>query len=263
LAGSAILSPAEFTHFCGSHGISEGLHLLVEQARGLSQSPISQYRVGAVALGLSGAVYLGFNMELQGLGLQHTVHAEQAAVALAHWRRELALTQVAVSAPPCGHCRQFLRELQTQNPLHILLPDHVRIPLGDLLPHSFGPEDLGQHGGMLEATAHLPEMLGQGAELARAAALCSWSPYTQVLSGVALRCEDRWFPGSYLENAAFNPSLNPMQYALVLARSHGFGLDQVEEIHFWEKPSGISLYPSSFAVAEVLPRRPDLIRSGP
>lgn len=258
---NCIFSPQQFAEFCGQSGASEGLHLLVERARSRALCPISQYRVGAVALGLSGAVYVGFNMELQGLGLQHTVHAEQAAVALAHWRRESALTQVAVSAPPCGHCRQFLRELQTLHPLHILLPDHVRIPLQDLLPHSFGPEDLGQHGGMLEATAELPEMVGQGARLARAAALCSWAPYTKTLSGVALRCADQWFPGSYLENAAFNPSLNPMQYALVLARSHGFQLDQVEEIHFWENSSGVSLYPSSFAVAEVLPRRPGLIRA--
>lgn len=236
------------------------LHELVEQARDRAVVPISNYRVGAAALGQSGQIYLGFNLEIEGLGLHHTVHAEQAAVALAHWKRETAIKLVAVSAPPCGHCRQFLNELQTV-PLHIVLPDDVRIPLNDLLPHSFGPEDLGQHGGMLEATAGLPEMKGEGAELAEAAARCSWSPYTKTLSGVAIRCADQWFPGSYLENAAFNPSLNPLQYALVLAVNGGFGLHQVEEVYFWERPSGVSLYSASFAVADVLPGKPPMIRA--
>lgn len=233
---------------------------LLEQARSLALAPISQFRVGAVAQGLSGQTYLGFNIELPGLGLQHTVHAEQAAVALAHQRREVALTQLAASAPPCGHCRQFLRELQTRRPLYILLPDQERLSLAELLPHSFGPEDLGQHGGMLEAAADLPALHGEGPELARQAGLCSWSPYTKTLSGVALRCGNQWFPGSYLENAAFNPALNPVQYALVLALSQGHGLQDVEEIHFWEQSSGVSLYSSSLAVAGILPRNPALIR---
>lgn len=223
--------------------------------------PLSSFRVAAVARGLSGRVYVGFNLELPGLGLQHTVHAEQAAVALAHAGGEQGLEVVAVSAPPCGFCRQFLRELQTRTPLSIVFADGARYPLGELLPHSFGPEDLGQQTGMLERQRPLPQ--GQvGMELARVAALGSWAPYTESLAGVALRCGERWFWGSYLENAAFNPSLNPMQYALVQARHAGFEYADVAEVYLWEQPSRISLIPATQAVVGVLPGRPALFTNG-
>ena len=235
------------------------LHPRVEEARARARAPISRFLVGAAAEGLSGAVYLGFNLEIPGLGLQHTVHAEQAAVALAHWGRESGLRRVAVSAPPCGHCRQFLREIQTQSQLTIELPEGVTMTLEELLPHSFGPEDLGARTGLLEVTSQLPQRTATDPEkMAEEAALCSWSPYTQTLSGVALRCGDCWFAGSYLENAAFNPSLNPVQYALVRALDQKHGLEEVEEILFWERSSGVSMFPASFAVAEVLPRKPSI-----
>lgn len=237
------------------------LHQRVEEARARARAPISQFLVGAAAEGLSGSVYLGFNLEIPGLGLQHTVHAEQAAVALAHWGRESGLRRVAVSAPPCGHCRQFLREIQIRSPLTIELPQGVCLTLEELLPHSFGPEDLGSQSGLLEVTDQLPPRTATEPEaMAREAALCSWSPYTRTQSGVALRCGQRWWAGSYLENAAFNPSLNPVQYALVRAVDEGHSLDEVEEILFWERSSQVSLYPASLAVAEVLPRQPALRR---
>ncbi|MBX3167016.1 MAG: cytidine deaminase [Candidatus Eremiobacteraeota bacterium] len=210
---------------------------MIEQARQLAVAPISNFLVGAVGRGASGRQYAGFNMEWKGLGLQHTVHAEQAVLALAHAAGETALLEIEITHAPCGHCRQFLRELAA--PLSIVLPNG-RYTLEDLLPYSFGPDDLGVSGGMLSNAGRLQ---GEGADLARAAAEKSWSPYSQMRAGVAVRCGQQWFGGSYLENAAFNPSLNPAQYALILARAAGF--TEVDESLFYGDEG---LYGASLAV---------------
>lgn len=215
---------------------------------------MSNYYVGAAALGASGAVYVGFNLEFEGVSLQHTVHAEQACGALAHWRGESALTHIATSAPPCGHCRQFLREFGAD--LTILLPGGATPTLAELLPYNFGPEDLGQPAGLLSAGVIHEQPHLQGAGLAEAAAVRSWAPYSKTLSGVAIRCGEHWFPGSYLENAAFNPSLNPLHYALVVAHSQGHHSADVEEIWMWEQGGTVSMRATCATLAATLPRRP-------
>lgn len=65
----------------------------------------------AVALGATGRLYVGVNLEFPGLPLHHSVHAEQFLIANAVQAGEPALTRLAVSAVPCGHCRQFCSEL--------------------------------------------------------------------------------------------------------------------------------------------------------
>ena len=47
---------------------------------------------------------------------------------------------------PCGGCRQRIREFAAPDtPIHVAGPEGVRatIPLCELLPDSFGPENLG------------------------------------------------------------------------------------------------------------------------
>lgn len=79
------------------------------EARALAQAPISGFSVGAVGLGQSGATYLGFNVERPGRPLHETLHAEAHVVALAESRGDV-VRAIATSAPPCGHCRQILRD---------------------------------------------------------------------------------------------------------------------------------------------------------
>jgi cytidine deaminase len=46
---------------------------------------------------------------------------------------------------PCGGCRQRIREFaDAVTPIHVAGPEGVRasFPLGELLPHAFGPEHL-------------------------------------------------------------------------------------------------------------------------
>ena len=52
----------------------------VSEVQKLARPPTSQFRVGAAALGASGAVFLGVNVEFQGLPLNDSIHAEQFAV---------------------------------------------------------------------------------------------------------------------------------------------------------------------------------------
>jgi cytidine deaminase len=149
------------------------------------------------------------------------VHAEQAVVVNAVVHNERGLKRLAVSAPPCGHCRQFLWELHAAHDLQILVVDHPSATLAELLPRPFGPTDLGQTEPLMAHSSckFLPDMPAEGpvAEAAIAAASASYAPYSQSPAGVGLATTDGVeFRGPYIENAAFNPSLPPMIAAVTM-----------------------------------------------
>ncbi|PWC54613.1 cytidine deaminase [Azospirillum sp. TSO22-1] len=193
-----------------------------------ARPPVSGFAVGAVAQGLSGAVYLGANIEFPGQPLNASVHAEQSAVANAWMYGERGLLSLAVTAAPCGHCRQFLHELA--HPPTLLLPGREPVPLSALLPDAFGPRDLGIAGGLMDPADH-GLTIDSDDPLLRAAldaANASHAPYTRAYAGVALRTVDgAVFPGRYAENAAFNPGLPPLQCAVALLVLAGRALAEV------------------------------------
>ncbi|WP_116473057.1 cytidine deaminase [Zobellella maritima] len=189
---------------------------LLPLAQQKASATVSRFHVGAIAVGGSGHWYLGANLEVPDLPLNHSLHAEQAAIGHAALRGEQSIEKIVVSAPPCGHCRQFMNELNQGDSLTILLPDGSH-KLGDLLPHAFGPADLGIRGGMLGAAAGQLDLSSEDPLLlaALAEANASHAPYSGNRAGVVLALDDgRLCRGRYLENAAFNPSLSPMQMAL-------------------------------------------------
>ncbi len=199
------------------------LAALLPEAREFASVPVSGFRVGAAALADSGKVYFGANQEFAGLPLNFTVHAEQAAVISARAGGEKRLTALAVSAAPCGYCRQFLTELMA--PLTVILDGTAR-PLSDYLPRSF---TLDSDGAGLLARSGTPRG-NDPAGTARAAAEGSYSPYTGTKSGLLLKCRSgRIFCGSLLESAAYNPSLTALQCALTLRALGGAADDPVEE----------------------------------
>lgn len=188
---------------------------LLDAARERAFAPISGYRVGAVVLGASGRTYLGANIEIPGLPLGQTLHAEQAAAANAYMAREDGVKAIAVTAPPCGHCRQFLHECSPE--MEIWMPGADSVPLSELLPRPFGFRELGREQGAFPVQA-MGIMGGASSALEAAAvkaASQAYAPYTGSLSGVAMETADgRIAVGSYIENAAFNPSLSPLHVAL-------------------------------------------------
>ncbi|KAG0483100.1 hypothetical protein HPP92_011184 [Vanilla planifolia] len=128
----------------GLPAIRDLLRSLVPAAQLLARPPISKYPVGAAALGVSGRIYIGVNVEFPGVPLHHSIHAEQFLVTNAAQHEEPAILFLAVSDFPCGHCRQFLQEIRSAGQIQILVTgaiDDYR-PLSYFLPHPFGPSDL-------------------------------------------------------------------------------------------------------------------------
>jgi len=200
--------------------------------------PVSKFQVGAVAAGIPNPttgwcnLYLGANFEFANTALSFTVHAEQAATNNAWLSGERGIQSLAISDAPCGYCRQFLYELVTAQQLSILLPKkpnaltYTSTPLTRLLPRPFGPNDLGVVGGLMDSQLCSHNLaLESGVQddpvvaAALSAASGSYAPYemdgSHAYAGVAVQLADGTiYPGRHAENAAYNPSLSPLQSAL-------------------------------------------------
>jgi len=216
---------------------------LIELAKPYSQSDMSDFKVGACGLGSSGALYIGANFEFEGCSLNQAVHAEQATVMNAAIHGEVGLQRLAVSAAPCGFCRQFLNELSTADSLLVSLNGKPDSGISHYLPDAFGPRDLGVEAGMLSPVRH--KLMGtadsDGAQAALERACQSYAPYTKAFAGAAVTtAQGRVFSAMYLENAAFNPSMPPLQGAIIAAGLARVGPDQFETIHIAQmRNSGI------------------------
>ncbi|MBA0612115.1 hypothetical protein Godav_012757, partial [Gossypium davidsonii] len=178
---------------------------------------ISKYHVGAVGIGSSGRIFFGANLEFPGLPLNHSVHAEQFLITNLSLNAEPRLKYIAVSAAPCGHCRQFFQELRGAPDVKMLITssddekenkisntcndkDQEFTPLSHFLPHSGCP------------------------------------------SGVALiDVEGKIYKGSYMESAAYNPSLPPVQAAIVayVASGGGGGYERIVRAVLVEKSDAV------------------------
>lgn len=131
-----------------SHSTIDWLHLLDQaiKARELAYAPYSRYQVGAALLTATGKIYTGCNVE----SATHTpcICAERTAIFKAVSEGEQDFVAIAVATAnggaPCGVCRQVMREFATD--LQILVGDTERnyqiFTLTELLPYSFGPENL-------------------------------------------------------------------------------------------------------------------------
>ena len=211
---------------------------LLPMARQYAVVPVSHFQVGAVAAGMPNPgtgwcnLYMGANFEFANTSLSFTVHAEQAATNNAWLSGEPGIQSLAISDAPCGYCRQFLYELVTAQQLSILLPTkadalpYTSTPLTTLLPRPFGPNDLGVAGGLmdprlcsrtlaLESGAPVDPVIAAGLS----GASRSYAPYatgeSHAYAGVAVQLADgSIYAGRHAENAAYNPSLSPLQSAL-------------------------------------------------
>lgn len=192
---------------------------LLPLARTYARPPISNYLVGAVTRGVSGNLYLGANIEIPGHSLGFSVHGEQFALANAYMHSEHGISAIAVTAAPCGHCRQFMIEMAPSGDIQVLIAGQSPVPLNSLLPMAFGPKDLGfKEGALPVRETNLARPKGISDELTLAAldvARRSYAPYSKSHAGVAIGTQSgRMYKGSYIENVAFNPSLSPLQTAL-------------------------------------------------
>ena len=138
-------------------GPDEEMRLLGVQATNAmtrAYAPYSNFRVGAAVKGASGKIYLGANVENASYGA--TICAERNAIFQAVLAGEEKLTAIAVVGgkngvvtdycPPCGICRQVMREFSDPTTFQIYLrkspTEFKSYTLEKLLPESFGPNHL-------------------------------------------------------------------------------------------------------------------------
>ena len=112
-------------------------------------TPYSGFQVGACLKAASGRYYLGCNIE--NAAYSPTNCAERTAVFKAVYEGERSFDAIAIvcsgnsPAFPCGVCRQVLSEFCGPEMPVLCANAHresVLCTLGELLPHSFGREDL-------------------------------------------------------------------------------------------------------------------------
>jgi len=120
-------------------------------ARAKAYVPYSQFPVGAAILDERGRVHTGQNVE--NAAYPNGICAETAAIAMMIQQDGSKIIKIAVSGgdgtllcTPCGGCRQRIREFASAT-TPILICDSeglkAQFTLAELLPHSFGPENLG------------------------------------------------------------------------------------------------------------------------
>lgn len=125
------------------------------EARKRAYAPYSGYMVGAALLTNELRIYQGCNIE--NVSFSPTVCAERTALFKAvseGWRNFKAIAiagspqgeQLTQFSYPCGVCRQALREFVNPDTFLVIVaksPDDYELyTLDELLPHSFGPDNL-------------------------------------------------------------------------------------------------------------------------
>jgi cytidine deaminase len=130
----------------------EQLAEMAKEAMQLAHSPYSGYKVGAALLCKDGSVYTGCNVE--NASFSATNCAERTAFFKAVSEGKKEFTAIAICGgkdgvleglfPPCGVCRQVMREFCADDfEIHLLKSDGIETyTLGQLLPVSFQPDNI-------------------------------------------------------------------------------------------------------------------------
>lgn len=121
------------------------------EARNLSYSPYSKFKVGAALITKNNEIYLGANIENSSYGLSMCAERNATFNAYCHGVKKEDIVAIAIVADtekpcsPCGACRQVLNELLPESAkiyLGNLKGDIMETDISSLLPFAFGKEDL-------------------------------------------------------------------------------------------------------------------------
>lgn len=118
------------------------------EAREKSYSPYSDFKVGAAVYTTSGKIFTGCNIE--SASYTPTICAERVAVSKSVSEGYRDIEKIAIVGSdikisfPCGVCRQFMLEFGKD--IKVICAKNIdsyeTYTLEELLPKSFGPEDL-------------------------------------------------------------------------------------------------------------------------
>ena len=128
----------------------EQLASLAKEAMAKAYSPYSGYKVGAALLCKDGSVYTGCNVENASFSATNCAERTAFFKAVSEGRREFSAIAICGGKggnieglfPPCGVCRQVMREFCGDDfEIHLLTKEGIETyTLRDLLPVSFAPE---------------------------------------------------------------------------------------------------------------------------
>jgi cytidine deaminase len=135
----------------------DSLIAAAREAASQAYAPYSRFRVGAALAFADGTVVTGANVENASYGLSLCAETVAAARAMnAGMRGGLVAVAVIGGKPgelggtvtPCGRCRQVLNELAALGGTDPVIwcaggGEVLEARLSQLLPHAFGPADLG------------------------------------------------------------------------------------------------------------------------
>ncbi|MBO7401430.1 MAG: cytidine deaminase [Lachnospiraceae bacterium] len=127
-----------------------------KKAMGFAYTPYSHHKVGAALLTADGKVYSGCNVENAAYG--PCICAERTAIVKAVSEGNTKFKAIAIVGgmqgvlrsfcTPCGVCRQVMREFVTPKDFEIYVEngegEQKTFTLEELLPESFGPENLSE-----------------------------------------------------------------------------------------------------------------------
>lgn len=137
-------------------GRYEELVEMALDARRLAYAPYSKFKVGAALLGSNGVIYMGCNVENSSYSATNCAERTAFFSAVAEGQTEFEAIAIVGGheedseldlCAPCGVCRQVMREFCNPETFEVILARNVNdyevFTLEELLPFSFGPENLG------------------------------------------------------------------------------------------------------------------------
>lgn len=245
--------------------VEELMLLALGAAKTIARPPISSFFVGAVGLEReTGNLILGGNVEFPGTHLGFTIHGEGFVFTRAASRGTTIETIAIGEAHPCAHCRQYISEFVTSRELTLIDPLGHRLTMAQLYPWPFDPDYLGEIGaiaGAVDAGLNLApnDWPATIADRLLDAGRRAHAPYSKCPGAVVLALRDgQMVSGFSIESVAFNPTMGPLQAAMINLIAHGYEASDIAEAALGTRLGGNVDY--SVSVTELLgkiaPRAP-------
>ena len=130
----------------------EQLATMAKEAMKQAYSPYSGYKVGAALISKDGSVYTGCNVENASFSATNCAERTAFFKAISEGKHEFAAIAICGGKdgvieglfPPCGVCRQVMREFcDDEFEIYLITANGIETyTLGQLLPVSFRPETI-------------------------------------------------------------------------------------------------------------------------